>query len=228
MTIGVVLAAAGRGVRLGAGAPKAYLALRGRSLLEHSLAPFLAHPAVRVVAVVVGDPAAAPAFEALGDPRVVIVRGGAERQDSVRAGVEAVGEVELILVHDAARPFVTPALVEAVAQAAARHGAAIPAIAVPETVKRVDEEARVLETVPRASLVLAQTPQGFRAALLRRAHAAAAATGARVTDDAALVEMLGETVVVIPGDPHNLKITSPADLPIAEAILDRRAEAARG
>ncbi|HKQ98227.1 MAG TPA: 2-C-methyl-D-erythritol 4-phosphate cytidylyltransferase, partial [Candidatus Polarisedimenticolia bacterium] len=146
MTIGVVLAAAGRGVRLGAGAPKAYLALRGRALLEHSLAPFLARPDVTAVAVVVGDPAAMPDFETARDARVRIVTGGVERQDSVRAGIAALGEVDLILVHDAARPLVTAALVEAVAGAAARHGAAIPAVAVPETVKRVDDQARVLET----------------------------------------------------------------------------------
>jgi 2-C-methyl-D-erythritol 4-phosphate cytidylyltransferase len=228
VTIGVVLAAAGRGERLGAGAPKAFLALRGETLLGRALAPFLAHLEVRQVAVVLADPSEARARADLSDPRVVVVRGGATRQDSVRAGLAALGDADLILVHDAARPFVTVALIDAVAAAAARHGAAIPAIPVPETVKRVDGEGFVEATVPRDALRLAQTPQGFRAQLLRTAHARAAASGAVATDDAALVEMTGIRVVVVPGDPQNIKITAPADLAIAEAILDRRAEVARG
>ena len=228
MTIGVVLAAAGRGERLGGGAPKAFLPLGGRSLLERAAAPFLAHPAVREVAIVVGDPADPRARVLLQDPRVRLVAGGAERQDSVRAGVAALGDVQLILVHDAARPFVTRALIDAVAAAAAEHGAAIPALAVPETVKQVDAAGFVEATVPRAALRLAQTPQGFRAALLRRAHAAAAAAGRIGTDDAALVEQMGERVQVVPGDPHNVKITVPADLPIAAAILADAAGTGRG
>jgi 2-C-methyl-D-erythritol 4-phosphate cytidylyltransferase len=219
MKIGVVLAAAGRGERLGAGAPKAYLALGGEMLLRRALRPFLTHPAVADVAVVVGDPSEARAREVLGDPRVRLVQGGAQRQDSVRAGIAALGEVDLILVHDAARPFVTRALIDAVADAALQHGAAVPAIPVPETVKRIDGAGFVEATVPREGLRLAQTPQGFRAALLRRAHAEAAAAGRTATDDAALVELLGERVWLVPGDPHNIKITSPADRTIAEAIL---------
>ena len=228
MTIGVVLAAAGRGERLGAGAPKAYFALRGEMLLLRALRPFLAHPAVTAVAVVVGDPSDARARAVLGDPRVGLVEGGAERQDSVRAGIAALGEADLILVHDAARPFVTRALIDAVAEAALRHGAAVPAIPVPETVKRVDGAGFVAATEPRDRLRLAQTPQGFRAALLRRAHAEAAAAGRRATDDATLVELIGERVLLVPGDPHNIKITSPADRTIAEAILAAVTEAGRG
>jgi 2-C-methyl-D-erythritol 4-phosphate cytidylyltransferase len=143
--------------------------------------------------------------------------GGATRSESVRAGLALVpDDVDVVVVHDAARPLATRALYAAVL-APIRDGAdaAIPAIPVVDTVKRVDD-GRVVATVPRSDLVLVQTPQAFRVARLRAAHA----TGGDDTDDAALVEAVGGTVVVVPGEPRNLKLTVAADLELAQALLD--------
>lgn len=222
MTIGVIIAAAGRGSRLGAAGPKAFLPLAGQSLLTRCLRPFLAHPAVSAIAVVVPDPDVTDL--SLPDPRLRLVRGGEERQDSVRAGLAALPEVEVVLVHDAARPFIRAALIDAVAAAALTHGAAVPTLPVPDTLKRVAADGRVVETVSRDGLHLAQTPQGFRPEVLKRAHAAAGRDGVRGTDDAALVERLGETVAVVPGDPLNIKITTPSDLLLGEVIVMLRGD----
>jgi 2-C-methyl-D-erythritol 4-phosphate cytidylyltransferase len=147
------------------------------------------------------------------------VSGGERRSDSVRAGLAAVpADAEVVVVHDAARPLASPRLYGAVI-AAVRGGAAaaVPAVPVVDTVKRV-EGGRVLETVARDDLVMIQTPQAFRADALRRAHE----HGSDATDDAALVEAAGGTVVVVPGDPANLKVTTPDDLRIAAALLEAR------
>jgi 2-C-methyl-D-erythritol 4-phosphate cytidylyltransferase len=221
VTIGVVIAAAGAGARLGAAGPKALLTLAGESLLARCLSTFLAHPAVTAVVTVVPDPAA-PEVRGLDGRRVRIVQGGAERQDSVRAGLSVLPEVDVVLVHDAARPFAGPDLIDAVAAAAFLHGAALPALPLSDTLKRVDTEGRVGGTIPREGLFTAQTPQGFRGDLLRRAHEAAARDGIRATDDAALVERMGVAVQIVAGDPLNIKITTPADLLLAEAILVAR------
>jgi len=148
----------------------------------------------------------------------VVVEGGATRTASVRRGLSAVpDEADVILVHDAARPLAAPALFRSVIDAVISGGAdgAIPALPVSDTIKVVDGTRTVTATLDRATLVAVQTPQAFGAALLRRAHAA----GAEATDDAALVEALGATVRVVPGDPRNLKITTPADLGTAEHLL---------
>lgn len=214
-----MIAAAGSGTRLGAGRPKALLRLGGDTLLGHSLRAFLGHPSIGPVAVAVPDPG--EALAALGplDPRVRLVAGGASRQASVRAALLALPEVDLILVHDAARPFVARTIIDAVIGAASRHGAAVPVVDVPDTVKRLAAGGLVRGTVPRDDLVLAQTPQGFRADLLRRAHAAAEGAEPEGTDDAVLVERIGAAVAVVPGSRINLKITAPEDLRLAEAVL---------
>jgi 2-C-methyl-D-erythritol 4-phosphate cytidylyltransferase len=138
----------------------------------------------------------------------VVVVGGTTRSGSVRAGLAAVPEdAEVIVVHDAARPWATPALFQAVVAALREVDGVVPGIPVPDTVKRVDG-ARVVETLDRATLVAVQTPQAFRADTLRKAHA----TGADATDDAALVEAAGGTIVVVPGEPANRKITYEDDL----------------
>jgi 2-C-methyl-D-erythritol 4-phosphate cytidylyltransferase len=153
------------------------------------------------------------------------VRGGKERQDSVRLALEAIGptEADIILVHDAARPLVSRALIDAVIAAAAEHGAAVPLVPPADTVKRLASDGSVEATVPRATLRLAQTPQGFRSAILREAYARAACDGFTGTDDAALVERSGRRVAAVPGSPGNLKITTPLDLVLAEALLPGRA-----
>jgi 2-C-methyl-D-erythritol 4-phosphate cytidylyltransferase len=148
----------------------------------------------------------------------VVVEGGATRTESVCHGVAAVPEsAEVIVVHDAARPLASEELFRAVIAAVAADGAggAVPGIAVSDTIKVVDGSQRVTATLDRSALVAVQTPQAFDAALLRRAHAG----GTEATDDAALVEALGATVRVVPGDPRNLKITTPADLDTAEHLL---------
>jgi len=151
-----------------------------------------------------------------GAPVTAAVAGGDRRSESVRAGLAAISpDAEIVVVHDAARPLASPALFAAVVDAV-RAGAdgAVPGVAVSDTIKRVDG-GRVVETVDRAPLVAVQTPQAFRADVLRRAHA----SGADATDDAALVESVGGTVVVVAGEPANLKVTTGRDLVIAAALL---------
>jgi 2-C-methyl-D-erythritol 4-phosphate cytidylyltransferase len=148
-----------------------------------------------------------------------VVAGGPERQASVACGLAAVpGTVPWILVHDGARPCITPSLVRAVIAAARAHGAALAALPVAETMKR-GAEGWVKETVPREGLWAIQTPQGFRADLLREAHRRAAADGVLGTDDGALVERLGAPVRLVPGLPGNVKITRPDDLSLARRLL---------
>ena len=151
-----------------------------------------------------------------------VVAGGATRADSVRAGIAAVpDEAEVIVVHDAARPLASPALFEAVIEAVTHGGAdgAVPGIALRDTIKAVDESGHVTSTLDRSALVAVQTPQAFRAGMLRRAHAQRGSDGSGAPDDAVLVEALGATVRVVPGEPGNLKITDPDDLRAAERLL---------
>lgn len=224
MRIGLILAAGGLGTRLKATEPKALLRLGDQTLVDRALAPFLLRDDLAAAVVAVPDPAAAADLLGHMDPRVRFVQGGADRQASVAAGLAALGQVDLILVHDAARPLIEDATVAAVIDAAGKFGAAVPALPIHDTVKEVAADGRVRGTPARGALVLAQTPQGFRADLLRRAHAEALAAGIRATDDAALVERLGEPVVLVPGRRSNLKITTREDLVIAEAILAARAQ----
>ena len=144
------------------------------------------------------------------------VSGGATRSESVRNGLaEVPDDADVVVVHDAARPLATPALFSAVIEAVKSGAdAAVPVVPVTDTVKRVEGD-RVVETLDRAELVSVQTPQAFRADILRKAHA----SGGEATDDASLVEAIGGTVVVVPGERNNIKITTPDDLRIAEALL---------
>jgi 2-C-methyl-D-erythritol 4-phosphate cytidylyltransferase len=153
---------------------------------------------------------------------VQLVPGGVERQDSVAAGLTLVQAADLVLVHDAARPFVSPACVQACVDTAATHGAAIAAVAAHDTVKLVGPDSVIAETLDRSRVWLAQTPQVFRAALLREAYAKATRDGYVGTDDAELVERLGHSVRIVPGEPTNLKITTPDDLQWAGWYLQMR------
>jgi 2-C-methyl-D-erythritol 4-phosphate cytidylyltransferase len=202
-----IVVAAGGGARFGA--PKQFLLLGSDRLVDRAVA---AADAVcdEVVVVLPGG----HAWD--GAPVTAAVTGGATRADSVRAGLAAVSaRADVIVVHDAARPLATPELFRAVI-AAVRAGAdaAIPAVALTDTVKRVDSD-QVLDTLPRDGLVAVQTPQAFRAATLRSAHTG----GADATDDAALVEAAGGTVRTVAGDPRNLKVTTATDLTVAAALL---------
>ena len=230
MTVAAVIVAAGRGVRMRAGRPKAFVRVGGETLLERSVRAFASHPRIgRIVVAVADPPEAARVLGPLAE-RVVLVHGGADRQESVRAGLGAIPEkdADIVLVHDAARPLVARDLVDAVIEAAGEGGAAVPATVPTSTVKRVAEDGRVEETVPRDRLRLAQTPQGFLAPILRQAHAVAAQDGFVGTDDAALVERTGRSVRVVEGSPENIKITTPLDLLLAEAILEHRARGGKG
>ena len=214
-SVAVVLPAAGAGVRLGAGVPKAFVELAGVPLWRQSLDAMLNVPAVRRV-VLVGDFPVPPV-----DERVIVAAGGATRAHSVANGIERCGECDLIAVHDAARPLVSRADVEAVLAAAAGAGAAILAAPIASTVKRVAGGV-ITGTVPRDDLWAAQTPQVARADLMRRAYAQRRDVAA--TDEAALLERIGVPVSVVAGSARNFKITTPADLALAEAVL--RADAA--
>jgi len=156
-----------------------------------------------------------------GRPVAATVPGGSSRSASVRAGLDAVASsAAVVVVHDAARPLAPPALFEAVIGAVrAGADAAVPGLAIPDTVKRVDND-HVVETVARDGLRAVQTPQAFRTDVLRAAHT----TGGEATDDAALVEAAGGRVVIVPGDPRNLKVTTPADLALAAALLTAASE----
>jgi 2-C-methyl-D-erythritol 4-phosphate cytidylyltransferase / 2-C-methyl-D-erythritol 2,4-cyclodiphosphate synthase len=221
--VSVVLVAAGSSSRMGSARSKVWLDLDGEPLLARSLATLAPWARLANVALVVRGEEVAEA-EALVRrvaaslaARTSCVAGGAERVDSVRAGLAALApDGALVLVHDAARPLASLALFERVAEAAARFGAAVPALAVVDTLKRVDPIGR-LETVARAGLHAVQTPQGFRRDLLERAHAASNRPST-VTDDAQLVEALGAAIVLVEGEPWNVKVTVPADLELARRL----------
>ncbi|MDD5762536.1 MAG: 2-C-methyl-D-erythritol 4-phosphate cytidylyltransferase [bacterium] len=218
----VIVVAGGSGRRMGAVMPKQFLSVGGRSLLDRTLSSVSASS--RVDAIVLALPADAPpeAVETYrGFPKVVaVVKGGAERQDSVRNALAAVPpEASIIMVHDAVRPFATPALFDRCAEHALLHGAAVPVIPVRDTVKMWDKAAGTLVTRDRSGFLRAQTPQGFRAGILREAYDLAAREGRAGTDDASLVEAAGHAVVAIPGEDANIKITLPEDLRMAAGLL---------
>jgi 2-C-methyl-D-erythritol 4-phosphate cytidylyltransferase len=216
VTVGVVVPAAGSGTRLGPGAPKALRLLAGEPLLLHAVRRLRSCPSVGPV-VVAAPPSAVDAVTALlTGLGATVVAGGAERQDSVRLGLAALpAEVDLVLVHDAARALVPAVVVEAVV-AALRAGApaVVPVVGVADTVNRVAGDV-VLETLARAELRAVQTPQGFARAMLEQAHAAVSPA----TDDASMVEALGVKVTTVPGAPEAFKVTTQLDLLVAEAVL---------
>lgn len=231
-----VIPAAGRGVRLGPGVPKALRELHGTPMLIHAVRAMAASRAVTLV-VVVAPPDGAAEVEALlashlpseGDAtEFVVVPGGETRQESVRLGLDALpADIGVVLVHDAARPLVPVDTVDAVVEAV-RDGApaVVPALPLTDTVKQVDPGSDgpepVVATPERARLRAVQTPQGFDRATLVRAHESAVLDGEGATDDAGMVEQLGSPVVVVPGHEEAFKVTRPLDLVLAEAVLARR------
>ena len=227
----MILVAAGSGERLGLSRtrPKALVSLGGRPMAWHSLARFEEEPRVGAVVLVV-PPGLGVRFrdelvERWGFKKVAaLVDGGRTRQESVRLGMEALDDkFDPILIHDAARPLITAEIISLCLEGAADCGACIPAHPVAGTVKAVSSEMNVVETVDRATLWESQTPQAFRSSLIREAHRRALDTGLKGTDDASLVEAMGNAVKVVPGSPENIKVTWPVDLDVASAILSRRA-----
>ncbi len=227
--VGVVIVAAGQGTRIGSATPKQFLEIGGVPMLLRSIRPFARHPSVAHVAVVLpaADAAAPPAWllpHAGG--LLTLVAGGAERRDSVAAGLAALPPAcRVVLVHDAARPFVDAPLIDRVIEAARAGDAVVPALPVTDTIKEMDaaDPSRIARTVPREQLWRVQTPQGFPRQVLEEAHARARRDGAPATDDAALVERLGGSVRTVAGDPRNLKVTTAEDLEFAEYLARRGA-----
>lgn len=206
------------------GARKPFLTLAGEPLLVHALRPFLSTPGVEAVAVAVspGDVDQAREWVEVLDTRIRVLAGGATRSDSVARAVAALPDgVEVILVHDAARPLVTRATVERCIRGAAAGEGAVAGWPATDTLKEVDEDGRIVRTPDRSRIWHAQTPQGFPASVLRAALADPALR-ARATDDASLVEAAGTPVRMVEGAPDNLKVTRPEDLPVAEVLLARR------
>lgn len=225
----VIVVAAGSGTRLDAGGPKAFVGIDEHSILRHALRGVFAADEAQVVVVAPAGhegEALTEALAAAGDRRdlVAVVRGGATRQQSVLAGLAALwGDVDLVLVHDAARAFTPPAVFDRVV-GALRDGApaVIPVVPVVDTIKRVDPAGAIVEGVDRSQLAAAQTPQGFRRDVLA---AAAASVDADHTDDAALVAAAGHPVVTVAGDELSFKITTRADLERARGLLSAGSEA---
>jgi 2-C-methyl-D-erythritol 4-phosphate cytidylyltransferase len=226
--VAAVIAAAGLGRRMQKDIPKTYLPLAGKPILIHTLEVFERVPEVHEVLVVVHPEDLEFCQEEILAPYPLkkvlrVVPGGKERQDSVYNALKVLKreseELEVILVHDGVRPLVPPSLVGRVVAAARRHGAAILGIPCQDTLKRVSSRREVVDTVDRQQLWQVQTPQAFRSELLWRAYQEAMARGLYTTDEAGLVEALGQPVVVVPGSPLNLKITTQDDLKMAEAFL---------
>ena len=222
--VSVIFPAAGAGRRMKADRNKVLLELSGVPILLRTLRRFSAVPAVAELIVVVAKDEIAfvegMLEKAQGLKPWRVVQGGAERQYSIANGMaHLAADADIVLVHDAARPLVSLAAIEAVIFAAREKGAAIAAVRAKNTIKVVGEDGRVEATPARASLWEVQTPQGFRREILQRAYEKAAQDGFLGTDDASLVEQIGEAVFVVESDYGNLKITTPEDLWMAEALL---------
>ena len=222
--VSVIFPAAGAGRRMKADRNKGFLELSGVPILLRTLRRFSAVPAVAELIVVVAKDEVAFVEEMLEKAQGLkpwrVAQGGAERQYSIANGMaHLAADADVVLVHDAARPLVSLAAIEAVISAAREKGAAIAAVRAKNTIKVVGEDGRVEATPSRASLWEVQTPQGFRREILQRAYEKAAQDGFLGTDDASLVERIGAAVFVVESDYGNLKITTPEDLWMAEALL---------
>jgi 2-C-methyl-D-erythritol 4-phosphate cytidylyltransferase len=220
MSVVALVPAAGRGERLGGSVPKALVPVGGEPLLVHAVRGLYSSGLVDrvVVAAPLSDVDSTTAALESAGLKAVVVPGGPNRTQSVRLALRAASDPEIVLVHDAARAFTPVEVIRAVVAAvAAGAPAVVPVLAVADTLKRVDAAGVVVDTPNRAELRIVQTPQGFAAAVLRRAYDAYPDDA--TTDDAGLVERLGIAVATVPGHPHAMKITTPFDLAVAEAIL---------
>lgn len=230
MFVSAIIAAGGRGQRFGGPVPKQMLSIGGQSVLERSVGLFLAHPEIDelIVALPAEFVAAPPPYLRVASKPIRLVAGGARRQDSVQNAFNAIDEVsELVVIHDAARPFASAGLISRTIAAAAESGAALAAMPSRDTVKRATgtDTAYVSETIPRESVYLAQTPQAFTRRVLKEALALGE-TGPDATDEAALAERAGHPVRLVEGEQTNIKLTTPEDLPVVDAIARRNADEA--
>lgn len=223
----VIIVAGGRGTRMGAPEPKQYLKLNGETLAAHTLRTFCAAGLFEQVMLVLPPQdleirgAEISACEGVG--QLVLVPGGATRQDSVFNALKALKahDNDIVCIHDAVRPLVDAAQIKACIEAAQVHGAAVLGQPINETVKRCDANGHVLKTLVREGLWLARTPQAARFELLRRAYTQAAALGFSATDDSSLLEMLDIPVYMVKGAVTNIKITTPEDLELARRLLSK-------
>ncbi|HEX6064099.1 MAG TPA: 2-C-methyl-D-erythritol 4-phosphate cytidylyltransferase [Longimicrobiales bacterium] len=221
MSVGAIIPAAGSGSRMG-GARKPFLALAGKPLLQYCLDVFFAVPEVEqiVIALPAAELTSPPAW--LQHERVLLVAGGAQRADSVRAGLAALPPgIDIVVVHDAARPLLEPAMIRAVVELARTGVSATVALQVTDTLHHVDDDLRIIETPDRAKFWRAQTPQAFPRNVLEQAYARSPDVSA-ATDEAGLVARAGFPVRVVPGDVRNIKITTPGDVALAEAAFAQR------
>jgi len=222
-TVAAIIVAGGRGLRAGPGGPKQYREIAGRTVIARALEPFATHSNIACVQPVChADDGATFAAAAGGIAHLPPVAGGASRQASVRAGLEALAAhaPDVVMIHDAARPFVSPALISRAIAAVRETGAAIPALAVADTIKEVNQSGQIVGTPARADLRIAQTPQVFRFDKILDAHRRAAHEDLHeFTDDAALAEWAGMTVTTFEGDALNIKLTTPEDFAREEARL---------
>lgn len=221
MKIGAIIVAAGRGERAGGGIPKQFRKLAGRSVLARSYQALAAHPALTAI-VLVTHPDDTARLDAVDEELGLVTRrvvGGATRSDSVRAGLAALSDagVDAVMIHDAARPFLSHALIDRLADALATHSAVIPVMPVTDALMRLDPSGEILEAVDRETLGAAQTPQAFHLDTICQAHDQAA--GQAFADDAAVIRAAGGTVFSVPGESGNYKLTRPEDFQRAEAEL---------
>lgn len=225
MSTGVVIVAAGSGKRMGGRRNKLWLPLAGEPILAHTVRLFATHSDIDQVVLVVSeaDHAEVTAWLAAEKLELAVALGGSERQDSVRNGLASLtADCDYVLVHDAARPFVTRKQISEMISRVRHDQATIMAVPVKDTIKVVGATGLVESTPARESLWAVQTPQAFRMSLLREAHQAAVEAGKQGTDDAMLVEWLGHPVSVMQGSYENIKITTPDDLWFGEEILRKR------
>lgn len=227
MIVTAIVPAGGAGIRFGGAVKKQFIALNGLPILSHTLRALAASDALAaiIIAVPAGEePRGREALELAGiDLEAEVVQGGQTRQESVYNGLQrATTATDLVLIHDGVRPFVSREVVRSTIEVAKGTGAAVAAVPVVDTIKRVDSDGFVVETLSRGQLWSIQTPQVFRYELLLQAHRAGREHGVVATDDAALVERIGGPVKVVRGSYENLKITSAEDVPLADLILKRR------
>ncbi len=223
MSVVAIIPAAGMGLRMGGSTPKQFLSLEGVPIVIHTVRKFAAAESVDEVYLALrSEDMSAVGRELAREPTakpVRLVEGGATRQDTVaRALAETPADADLIVVHDAVRPFIEVEMIERIVMEARKSGAVILGIPSVDTVKQIERQT-VLGTIPRERIVLAQTPQAFHASILKEAFARAAAEGFRGTDESSLVERLGHIVTVLMGSDRNIKITKPSDLPLARLYI---------
>ena len=228
MSVVAIIPAAGVGIRMGGETPKQFLSLEGVPIFVHTLRKFTASDVIDEIYLALRDEDMERATRDIDREHfsrpVRMVPGGATRQETVaRALAEAPSSSEIVVVHDAVRPFIELEMLRRVVEAARKDGAAILGIPSVDTVKQIERQT-ILGTIPRERIVLAQTPQAFRYAILKEAFARAAADGFNGTDESSLVERLGHTVTVLMGSDRNIKITKPSDLPLARLYIAQERE----